>query len=338
MRVGFFGGKFLPLHNGHIYAINIAASLVDTLYVILSSSEKRDRELCDEDGIKYPSAEIRLSWLGETFKDSENIKIIHLEDNFNNYNLDAWKEGSEIVKEKIGKHIDVIFSSEESYTDIFKVCYPTSEHYIIDSNRLDIPISATEIRNNVYKNWKYMPNHVRSYFVKKIAIIGTESCGKSTLALLLANKFNTNYVQEVGRNYCERYDNQLTIDMFDDIAMEHYLLQKEKILNSNKVLFVDSEAVITEYYLHHYYNKPRSQIILEITNKQDFDLYIYLEPTNIWEDDGLRFLGDSKVREQCNTQLKSMFDSHGISYITIGEQDYIKRFNTAVELVNKLLT
>jgi len=312
-KVGFIGGKFLPLHHGHIYAINIAAHLVETLYVILSSSEKRDKELCIKDGIKYPSAEIRLSWLGETFKDSNNIKIIHLKDDYEDYDLDAWKMGAEIVKEKIGKPIDVIFSSEESYTDIFKVCYPESKHWVIDNYRSVVPISATEIRKNVHGNWKYMPSHVRSYFVKKVVIIGTESCGKSTLTKLLANKFNTKYIPEVGREYCERYDNQLTIDMFDDIAMEHYLLQKKTLNECNDVLFVDSDAIITKYYLDKYFNTD-SQLVLEIIKKQDFDSCIYLEPDIPWEDDGLRFLGEPEVRNQCNIQLKSMYNKRGIQY------------------------
>jgi len=181
-----------------------------------------------------------------------------------------------------------------------------------------------------------MPSHVRSYFVKKVVIIGTESCGKSTLTKLLANKFNTKYIPEVGREYCERYDNQLTIDMFDDIAMEHYLLQKKTLNECNDVLFVDSDAIITKYYLDKYFNTD-SQLVLEIIKKQDFDSCIYLEPDIPWEDDGLRFLGEPEVRNQCNIQLKSMYNKRGIQYTTISGSNYINRFNEAVKLVNQLL-
>ncbi|MEK3854974.1 adenylyltransferase/cytidyltransferase family protein [Cytobacillus sp. FSL H8-0458] len=41
MTVGFIGGKFLPLHLGHVYAIVQATSIVDELYVVLSHSELR---------------------------------------------------------------------------------------------------------------------------------------------------------------------------------------------------------------------------------------------------------------------------------------------------------
>lgn len=33
-KVGFYGGKFLPLHQGHVYMITRAACMVDELYVV----------------------------------------------------------------------------------------------------------------------------------------------------------------------------------------------------------------------------------------------------------------------------------------------------------------
>ena len=78
--VGFIGGKFLPLHLGHIYVILEASNRVDELYVILSSSKNRDREICERDNIKYMPSDVRMSWLGEALNDLGNIKIIHIED------------------------------------------------------------------------------------------------------------------------------------------------------------------------------------------------------------------------------------------------------------------
>ena len=74
--VGFIGGKFLPFHLGHVYVILAASNYVDELYVVLSSSKNRDKELCERDGIKYIPAEARLSWLGESLNNIENVKHI----------------------------------------------------------------------------------------------------------------------------------------------------------------------------------------------------------------------------------------------------------------------
>lgn len=61
--VGFIGGKFLPLHQGHAYAITEAACRCDELYVVLSHSPVRDQKLCEAAGMKPIPYEVRLLWL-----------------------------------------------------------------------------------------------------------------------------------------------------------------------------------------------------------------------------------------------------------------------------------
>ncbi|VVB77995.1 Nicotinamide-nucleotide adenylyltransferase [uncultured archaeon] len=332
--VGFIGGKYLPFHQGHIYTIMDASNQVDELYVIVSSSKNRDRELCERDGIKYIPADVRLSWIGESLNNLENVKIIHIEDDQwdKDYN---WEKGAEMIKKAIGKPIDFVFSSEHSYDEIFKKYYPNSKHIVIDDKRKTVTTSATDLRINLYDNWDKLPNTVRSYFTKRVAIVGTESCGKSTLTKKLAKFYNTEFVQEVGRDYCDKYKNQLTVEMFDKIAMEHFLLQDKKAETSNKVLFVDSEAVITQYYLDMYFNGERSNLIDEIAKKQKYDLVIYLEPDVKWVPDGLRNKGEKEVRMKNNEILKQMYKDRGIDFVTISG-NYKERFDSARSLVNKL--
>lgn len=332
--VGFMGGKFLPLHQGHIYAILAASNQVDELNVILSSSKNRDRELCERDGIKYIPADVRMAWLGEALGNLENVKIVHVEDDQWDSNYD-WAQGAEAIKKAIGKPIDFVFSSEKSYNENFKKYYPDARHVVVDDERKTVTISATELRRNLYDNWDKLPNCVKPSFVKKVAIVGTESCGKTTLAKKLAKFFNTEYVHEVGRDYCERHSNNLTEEMFNLIAMEHFMLQKKKARTSNKVLFVDSEAVTTQYYLDMYFKGRKSSLIEEIIKVQDYDLVLYLEPDVKWVDDGLRFAGEQEVRRENNEKLKKMLDERGIKYQCISG-NYDERFNKARNLVAKL--
>jgi HTH-type transcriptional regulator, transcriptional repressor of NAD biosynthesis genes len=333
--VGFIGGKFLPFHQGHIYVIIAASNQVDELYVVLSSSKNRDREICERDGIPYIPAEVRLSWIGESLKEINNIKIIHIEDEHWDADYD-WEEGANLIKKAIGKPIDIVFSSEISYNEYFKKYYPDSKHIIVDDKRKTVTISATEMRKRLYDHWDKLPNCVRSYFTKKVAIVGTESCGKTMLAQKLAKFYNTVYVEEVGRKYCERYSNQLIPEMFNLIAMEHFLLQVKKSEESNKVLFIDSEAVITQYYLNMYFNRRKSELIEQIIKLQNYDLIIYLEPDIKWVDDGLRFSGEENERKKNNEKLKNMFTERGINFISV-TGSYDERFNKSRILVDKLL-
>lgn len=146
--IGFIGGKFLPLHLGHVYAIVAASNYVDELYVVLSSSKNRDRELCERDSIKYIPAEIRLSWLGQALNNLDNVKIIHIEDDQWDKDYD-WEQGAEMIKKAIGKHIDYVFSSEREYGKYFEKFYPDSKHIVVDDKRNTVKISATELRKNI---------------------------------------------------------------------------------------------------------------------------------------------------------------------------------------------
>jgi len=332
--VSFLGGKFLPLHQGHVYVILAASNLVDELYVVLSSSKNRDQEICKRDGIKYIPVEVRLSWLGEFISDLDNIKLIHIEDNHWDADYD-WQEGAEMIKKAIAKPIDYVFSSETSYNELFQKYYPEAKHIVVDDKRKTVTISATELRKNIYEHWDKLPNFVKAYFTKKIALIGTESCGKTTLAKKLAKFYNTKYFHEVGRDFCARYSNQLTKEMFDFIAMEHFILQRKKLEESNKLFFVDSDATITQYYLDMYMTGEKSALIDEIIKLQNYDLVLYLEPDIKWVADGIRFAGDEDLRKANNLKLKQMYTERGIPFVTISG-NYEERFNKARALIDAL--
>ncbi len=311
-----------------------ASNMVDELYVVLSSSENRDRELCGRDGIKYMPADLRLSWLGNSVSNLENVKIINIEDDQWDSNYD-WEAGAKMIKEAIGKPIDFVFSSEKSYDQHFSKYYPERKHVGVDDRRNTVTISATELRNDLYGNWDKLPSVVRQHFTKRVAVVGTESVGKSTLAAKLAKFYNTCFVHEVGRDYCEKYGNQLTAPMFDMIAMDHYMLQEKMLGESNRLLFVDSDAVITQYYLDMYFNGAKSSLIEEIIKRQQFDCVLYLEPDVPWVHAGLRFAGDDAVRQKNNEALKQMYRDRGVEFVTISGS-YDERFNQARRHIDDL--
>lgn len=325
--VGFFGGKFLPFHLGHVYAIMAASNYVDKLYVILISDEETDKEICKNSSIPHIPTLERLSWIGETLKDLENIHILHI----NEY---KWADGAKKITDAIPEKITHVFSSEEGYREYFDRFYPYAEHIVIDNARNAVNISGTKIRENIYEHWNMIPKCARPYFIKKVCIIGTESCGKSTLAKKLAKFYNTNFVHEVGRDYCDKYKNQLTYNHFDSLAMDHWRLQETLAETANKILFIDSEAVVTQYYAE-LYGLEKSNLIEEIVKKQNYDLYLYLEPDIEWVDDGLRQNSDYDVRLKNNEHLKAMFKERGIKYTSISGS-YSNRFlkaRTAVEVM-----
>lgn len=311
MTVGFLGGKFLPFHSGHEYAIREAAKQVDKLYVVLSSSVVRDQEICERDGCKYIPAATRMSWMGMTFKNDANIEIINVEDHDGDSDYN-WDSGADLIKNAIKENIDCVFSSEPEYGQHFKKNFPHAKHVVLDPDRTNHPISATMIRRNPFRYWNFIPKAVRPFFAKKVAIVGTESCGKTTLAKNLAKIYNTKWVAEYGRDICYDYKNLLTEAVFDEIAMQQYRLDEAALSDANKFIIIDSEAVVTQYYLGEYFPGAKSDFIDQFVKKQNIDLYVYLEPDVPWVADGIRFLGSNEIRQKNNMKLKKLFNDYDI--------------------------
>ena len=125
--VGFIGGRFLPFHRGHIFAIIEASNHVEDLYVVLNSNKERDDEICKADGVHPMPADVRLSWIGESISKLENIHILHIEDESWGES-DNWDAGTRAVKAAIGKTITHVFSSEHAYDELFDKYYPEAKH------------------------------------------------------------------------------------------------------------------------------------------------------------------------------------------------------------------
>jgi HTH-type transcriptional repressor of NAD biosynthesis genes len=107
------------------------------------------------------------------------------------------------------------------------------------------------------------------------------------------------------------------------------------VSRGDKIIFVDSDAVITKYYLNMYFRGNSSRLVEEIVNLQDFDLVLYLEPDVDWVPDGIRFAGEKAIRQKNNFVLIKLFKEKGISYVSICGS-YKDRLEKAKELVDLL--
>jgi HTH-type transcriptional repressor of NAD biosynthesis genes len=335
-----YGGKFLPIHMGHVYAMIRASTMVDELHVCVVYDEEYEMNMMDKEHAKMPfvSAKMRMRWWTMLTKDMPHVHVHVVEQKETGNGLLDWKRGANAIKSAIGKPIDTIFSSEYDYDPIFKALYPGAEHVVIDNHRTSYHISGTQIRREgVFAHWNMIPDTIKPFFVKKVVVIGTESCGKSTLISNLAKLYNTEYVEEWGRIFYERLGNCDAITMLEDypeIAYEHKVHEREQQARANKILFVDTEALVTQYYCMAYLG-ARLNVLDEIIKKEDYDLWLFLEPDVKWVNDGTRTFGEDQVRHTNNEMLKGLLHEHGIEYTSISG-DYTQRLTKAIEAVNKL--
>jgi HTH-type transcriptional regulator, transcriptional repressor of NAD biosynthesis genes len=336
-KIGMYGGKFIPVHMGHVHAMIKASTMVEELHVIISYDEEYEAAHYYHDSPMSPiSYKMRLRWWKQITKDLPHVYVHAIYDPQTGQFSD-WELGAEKIKAVIGKPIDTVFSSENAYEEYFEKLYPEAEHIIIDSARKVYPISATTIRTEgPLKHWEMLPKIVQPYFVKKVVVVGTESCGKSTLVKNLAALYNTAHVEEWGRMYYERLGTYETLESdFPEIAFEHQYQIKEQLKKANKLLFIDTEALVTQFFSIAYEGKTQP-VLTEIAKLQQFDLWLFLEPDVDWVDDGTRVFGEENVRQANNRILKSLLEEAGIHTISI-TGNYQERLEKAMEEVNKLL-
>lgn len=339
-KIGVFPMKALPFHRGHMAAIMRAATMCKTLYVIVSDNRHVTKKLCE--GFDPISLETRVSWVSEEFVHLDYIKVLGLdESDIPEFPL-GWSEWAKMVQALVPEKIDVIFGNEESYREGHTKNFPEIEYVTFDVNRAEFAISGTEIRENPIRYWKYLPGSVRPYFCKKILIAGSESAGKTSLTKMLAKYFYTSWSEEVGRFYSERYlggnENNLKQEDFERICWLQFEQDREAQRTANKVVFHDTDALITQFYLEKYTGKT-SEFITEFAKRQHYDLIILMKPDIPWVADGLRWMADQKIRENNHEQIKAMYGMHKSDNTTIIEigGNYEERYLAAITAVNNLL-
>lgn len=331
-NVGMYGGSFDPLHIGHINVIIKGASICKKFHIFIFYNETND----------YIKKELKYRWILNSTRHLPNIKI-HLikEESWKKYDEYLWKKDTVKIKKIIGEPIDaVICGSDYKNRNIFETLYENSE--IIYYDRNEVPISSTAIRNNPLKCWEFIPKVAKSYFTKKILIIGSESTGKSTLVENLASYYNTNFVVEIGRETCDYAGGEDKI-LYEDL-LENLIRQKEEVIKgiktSNKLLFVDTDALTTNFF---------SEVLLDDLNQKenitnlskhinlsnDWDLVLFLDIDGVpFVQDGTRNEEFKIERKKYNSLLKEMFDENNLNYEVI-KGNYLERFEQAKKIINE---
>lgn len=148
MTRGLIIGKFYPPHLGHKYLIDTATNNVDQLTVILCGDAK-----------EIIPPELRADWL-TTIHPNIQIQVVYpANEAFRKDDPEAWTTAT---VNWLGFVPDVVYSSEH-YADAYTK-YLGIRHVCLDKQRVQFPISATQVRNDPVLYGAYLDPVVKDYF------------------------------------------------------------------------------------------------------------------------------------------------------------------------------
>jgi len=171
--------------------------------------------------------------------------------------------------------------------------------------------------------------------IKKIAIVGPESTGKSTLTKLLAKHYNTLWVAEFARYYCAALTAPCT--MQDEINMFHgqVALEESVIAMAEKdFIFCDTTFLTVKIWSDEMLGET-PQIVLDALKEKTYDLYLLLDIDLPWQEDPLRDF--PHMREHFMSIWHKELKDLGANYVVISGietrlQNAIKTIDTFLQL------
>ncbi len=169
--------------------------------------------------------------------------------------------------------------------------------------------------------------------LKKIAITGSESTGKSTLSKQLAEHFNTVWVKEYAREYLNNLNRPYQPKDILKIAKGQKENENQISKKANKVLFSDTELIVTKIWSEVKYQDCHPWILEEI-NKQDYELYLLCDIDLPWKEDPQR--EHPHLREHLFNLYKREFETRKLNFeIISGTKE--QRFKNALRFVKDYL-
>lgn len=310
MRRGLVVGKFSPLHKGHEYLIETALKHCDHLLILSYSNPE----------FKGCETETRRKWLDALYGNFKNVTIEVVPPSHMPLNTASDVEHQEYLGEFLfgyGYVPDILFCSEGWGKECARVlsyrlssAYNRSHNviaYIVDSDRKAVPISATQIRANPWEHAAYLSNHVLASFVKRVAFLGGESTGKTTLAVSLQSYVTGLYVAEYGRDLYVKCEGKLSLFDLMSIAREQVRREEAQALyvasRGCKYLLCDTTPLTTYGYSLWMFEHPntidslRRNVLRQLAERK-YDAVILCDADVKFVQDGTRVSEAFRDRQQ----------------------------------------
>jgi HTH-type transcriptional repressor of NAD biosynthesis genes len=134
-------------------------------------------------------------------------------------------------------------------------------------------------------------------------------------------------------------DRMMLPNDYTDILLQHKIREIEAMKTSNRILFEDTDCLITLFYIGFIDGEQKENNIVlaeAIAHFNSYDLILFLEPDVPFVQDGDRSGIITANREKYSNNIKEIYQKYGFKYEII-TGNYQHRFENAVELIDNLL-
>lgn len=152
-------------------------------------------------------------------------------------------------------------------------------------------------------------------FVSRVAILGAESTGKSTLAAALAAHYDTLWVPEYLREFVDT--RQRTPQEHEQllIATTQVAHEARAVAQARAFLFCDTTPLMTALYSRFYFGRIDPQLEA-LAAMHAYDFTIVTPPSGPWVPDGLQ-RESAEVRQVIHEELLAMLGAMEIPYFLV---------------------
>ncbi|MEO8086748.1 MAG: ATP-binding protein, partial [Bacteroidota bacterium] len=123
--------------------------------------------------------------------------------------------------------------------------------------------------------------------LKKIALIGPESSGKTTLCMQLAVHFHTTWVPEFARQYISSLNRKYLLDDIEYCTQQQLKSEEEMTDEATRFLFCDTEMIVAKVWCEDVFNFVPGWMEQTIDNHH-YDLFLLTLPDIPFQHDDVR--------------------------------------------------
>ena len=338
-KIAVVFGSFAPLHQGHIDLIQRAKRQCEQVWVVVSGYKGDQGEQVDL------SLQKRFRYIREAFRDDELTSVCKLDESGLSPYLMGWQEWLDQMLEEIAydesqQDLTFFVGEQEYQRELSERGFET----VLQERKFGI--SATMIRENPSRYWKYMAQHFRRQFTKKVLIMGSASNGKTTLAKDLARYYDAPVSLEYAREYQIKNnvrDDELTPKDYYYLLLGQYD-QTSKLIDSSAnrgLVIADTNSLVTKGYYDYYMETEHQEdlrgetfdnLFVSILAKEKWDLILFVQPVGSYVNDGFRdmSMAEDRIRHSFSQHLDEMREQYlaRIPHVYLAE-DYLGNYEAA---------